>query len=251
MSIPMLVLNSLKKTDMDFRSLQGQDARGLRILAEYMEPYVRLKEAGIHRAIAVFGSARLRPGGTPDYCSAAVELGRRLAEWTEKEHPCGDRYHICTGGGPGIMESVGRGVASINRRLNIGLNISLPNEQHPNPYLDQDLIFEFHYFFMRKFWFANLAFGVVVFPGGFGTLDELFEVLTLVQTKKIPHRPVLLFGNAYWSRIVDIQLLVDRGFISSEDRDMFVCVDNVQDAYVYLTERLPTERDASIITSFD
>lgn len=219
--------------------LGSQDARELRILAEYIEPRARLKRAGVQRAIAIFGSARLRPSGSPDYCAAATELGRRFADWTSKQHVSGQRYHICTGGGPGIMEAVGRGVAAVDRRLNVGLNISLPREQHANPYVDPDLIFEFHYFFMRKFWFANLALGVVVFPGGFGTLDELFEVLTLIQTNKVAPRPLLLFGSSYWSRIIDMQLLVDRGFIDTKDRDLFICVDDVQRAYEYLIKRLP------------
>lgn len=229
--------------------LYSQDARELRILAEFIEPRARMKRAGIQRAIAIFGSARLRPGNSPDYCAAAAELGRRLAEWTSNKHLSGQRYHICTGGGSGVMEAVGRGVASVDRRLNVGLNISLPREQQPNPYLDPDLIFEFHYFFMRKFWFANLAQGVVVFPGGFGTIDELFEVLTLIQTRKVPPRPVVLFGSAYWSRVIDMQLLVDRGFIDIKDRELFVCVDDVLQAYECLIERLPNQHDSILMTS--
>ena len=227
--------------------LLSESAREIRILCEYLEPRARLRRARVQRGIAFFGSARLRPGRSPDYCAQASELARRLAEWTCLNHPSGQRYHICTGGGPGVMEAVGRGVAEIDRRLNVGLNISLPREQHANPYLDPDLTFEFHYFFMRKFWFTNLAQGVVAFPGGFGTLDELFEVLTLVQTKKMSPRPLVLFGMAYWSRVINTRLLVEWGLVDAKDPDLFICADSVDQAYEYLTERLPNQHGSDVL----
>lgn len=223
-------------TNPDF--MMGEDAREVRILCEYLEPKARLRRAGVHRALAFFGSARLRPGIDPDYCARATELAERLARWTMDSHPAESRFRFCSGGGPGIMEAVGKGVARVNRRLNIGLNISLQHEQHANPWLEQDLTFEFHYFFMRKFWFANLAQAVVAFPGGFGTLDELFEMLTMIQTGKIPARPVVLFGREFWSRVVDMALLSDRGLISGSDRQLFRCMDSVDDVFSYLTSNL-------------
>lgn len=216
----------------------GEDAREVRILCEYLEPRARLRQAGVRRALAFFGSARLRPGADPDYCAQATKLTERLARWTMDRHSAGSRFHFCSGGGPGIMEAVGKGVARVNRRLNIGLNISLQHEQHANPWLERDLTFEFHYFFMRKFWFANLAQAVVAFPGGFGTMDELFEMLTLIQTGKIASRPVVLFGSEFWSRVVDMVLLSDRGLISDSDKHGFVCMDSVDDVFSYLTSNL-------------
>lgn len=218
--------------------MMGEDAREVRILCEYIEPRTRLRRANVRRAMAFFGSARLRPGGDPDYCAQATELAMRLARWTMDRHPAGQRFHFCTGGGPGIMEAVGEGVARTNRRLNIGLNISLPHEQHANPWLDADLFFEFHYFFMRKFWFSNLAQAVVAFPGGFGTMDELFEMLTLIQTGKIEARPIVLFGSEFWTRAVNMTLLSDRGLISPKDVLQSICVDDVDEAFDYLTSTM-------------
>ena len=218
--------------------MMGEHAREVRILCEYLEPRTRLRQAGVRRAMAFFGSARLREGAEPDYCVMASELTEKLARWTIERHTPGDRFHFCSGGGPGLMEAVGKGVAQVDRRLNIGLNISLQHEQHANPWLEPELIFEFHYFFMRKFWFANLAQAVVAFPGGFGTLDELFEMLTLIQTSKTSRRPVILFGREFWNRVIDMPLLVERGLISPEDPELFIYVDDVDQAFDYLTARL-------------
>ena len=163
--------------------MMGPEARPLRILAEYLEPQERLQAQQVNRALIFFGSARLKPGRhdpvneSVDYYDQARLLAARLARWTIDTHTPGQRYFICTGGGPGIMEAANRGAADVDRSLSMGLNISLPHEQSANPYLSEPLNFEFHYFFMRKFWFMNVAHALIIFPGGFGTMDELFEVL--------------------------------------------------------------------------
>lgn len=218
--------------------LLGPEAREIRILSEYLEPRTRLMRAGVRHGMAFFGSARLRPGATPDYCRLAAEFAERLAAWTVAQHPPGVRYHFCTGGGPGLMQAVSEGVARVDRHLNIGLNISLPHEQHANPFLVPELTFEFHYFFMRKFWFANLAQALVAFPGGFGTFDEIFEILTLIQTDKMRPRPVVLFGREFWEKVVNFHELVDRGLISSGDVEGLQMFDEVEPAVQFVTSRL-------------
>lgn len=224
--------------------LNGDDARTLRILSEYLEPLSRLKREGVSRAIVAFGSARLRrhEAGVEgvDYFHEAAELGERLARWTSETHANKvDRYHLVTGGGPGIMEAFHEGSARIDRKLNVGMGISLPFEQHGNPWLDDEHGFEFHYFFMRKFWFMNLAKAVVVFPGGFGTLDELFEVLTLTQVGKSSPMPVVLYGSEFWKEILNIPALTRRGLISAKDELMYRYADTVEEAFEQLTIGLP------------
>lgn len=214
--------------------LMGEDAREVRILCEYLEPRTRLRQAGVRRGIAFFGSARLRPGGVPDYCAQASALAERLARWTCETHAPGQRFHFCTGGGPGVMEAASAGVARVDRSLNVGLNISLPHEQHANPWLLPELVFEFHYFFMRKFWFSNLAQAVVAFPGGFGTFDELFEMLTLLQTGKIAPRPVVLFGRQFWNDVVDFDQLARSGVIAESDTRLALCTDDMDEALDYI-----------------
>ncbi len=223
----------------NLKFLTGPDARGIRILCEYLEPQTRLRDQRVGRAIIFFGSARSREaqgerGG--DY-ALARELARRLARWTVDRHAPGQRFHICTGGGPGIMEAAHEGAALVDAKLNVGLNISLPFEQHVNPHVTDELGFEFHYFFMRKLWFANLAHGVVVFPGGFGTLDELFELLTLMQTGKLQRIPLVLFGREFWTGLVNFDRLVRHGLISAEDLELFLLTDSVDEAFAYLTDR--------------
>lgn len=239
--------------------LMGDAARGIRILSEYQEPKWRLETSDVKRAVIVFGSARIRPRdpalpartpprptapGTvpppevPDYYAMASDLAERIARWTLDTHAVGERYFLCTGGGPGIMEAVGAGAARVDRSLNIGLNISLPFEQHVNPHVDELHAFEFHYFFMRKFWFMNLAQAFVVFPGGYGTLDELFEVLTLIQTRKSRPMPILLFGREFWDGLINFERLAQRGLISPEDAHMFAIVDTVDAAFSHLVESL-------------
>ena len=164
--------------------LDSDDARPLRILAEYLEPMHAFHRARICDTIVFFGSARLAPDGPlGHYYDAARELARLVTTWSKNLPSHAHRYVVCTGGGGGIMEAANRGASEAGGRT-IGLNIGLPHEQRPNPYVTRELTFEFHYFFMRKLWFAHLARALVVFPGGFGTLDELTEILTLTQTRK-------------------------------------------------------------------
>jgi uncharacterized protein (TIGR00730 family) len=166
-----------------------------------------------------------------------VELARSITEWskglTGQHH-----FIICSGGSGGMMEAANRG-ASLARGKTIGLNIELPFEQTINPYVSRDLIFNFHYFFMRKFWFVYPAKALVVFPGGFGTMDEMFEVLTLIQTKKPSKKmPVILFGKAFWEEIINFDALVRWGVVSPHDLDIFHITDSVDDAFTYLTSQL-------------
>ena len=225
--------------------LMGEEARGVRILCEYLEPKMRLEQGGIRRAIILFGSARIRPlsesaraSGRPDYYAMAAGLAEQLAQWTLATHEASDRYHLVTGGGPGIMEAAHEGGARVDRALNVGFNISLPFEQHLNPHVELTRAFEFHYFFMRKFWFMNVAEAIVVFPGGFGTLDELFEVLTLSQTGKAKVMPILLFGREFWDGLVNFERLVERGMIERADVDRMNVVDSIDEAFAMLVARL-------------
>ncbi len=224
--------------------LLGEDARPVRILCEYLEPLARFEKHNIRRAIIFFGSARLQPISNPgpksgpDYCAMASDLAEKLAAWTLKTHVPKDRYYLCTGSGPGIMEAAGRGVARVDRNLSIGLNISLPFEQFMNEFVTPELAFEFHYFFMRKFWFMKLAEAMVVFPGGYGTFDELFEMLTLVQTGKSQPMPFVLFGREFWEEVINFKALARRGLISTDDVDRIFFADSVDQAYDYLTRRL-------------
>ena len=233
----------MKKLVKSYKSnefLMSEEARSVRILCEYLEPQRRLQREGIVNAIIFFGSARLgpKPKEGPDYFTAAAELTERLARWTVANHPADRRFHMVSGGGPGIMEAVHQGAARVDRRLNVGLNISLPFEQHLNQHVEASRAFEFHYFFMRKFWFMNLAQATVVFPGGFGTMDELFEVLTLVQTGKSRGMPTVLFGGEFWKKAVNFRFLLERGLIAKKDLDNFQLVDDVDGAYEYLTKNL-------------
>jgi uncharacterized protein (TIGR00730 family) len=220
--------------------LMSDEARSVRILCEYLEPRKRLEANGVNRAIILFGSARLRPNPEHgrDYYSEAADLAERIAHWTVATHERPNRYHLCTGGGPGIMEAVHEGGARVDRRLNLGLNISLPFEQHLNPHVDEQHAFEFHYFFMRKFWFLNVAEGVVAFPGGYGTMDELFEVLTLTQTGKSRRMPIVLYGREFWDGLFDFKRLAERGLISPDDVGMMETADTVDEAFAMLTRGL-------------
>ena len=229
--------------------MMSPEARTVRMLCEYLEPLTRLEREKVDQAIIFFGSARLRPkppdkstrGQAPagrDYCALATELAERLAAWTVREHPADHRYHFCTGGGPGIMEATASGVARVDRRLNIALNISLPFEQSVNDHVNPALTFEFHYFFMRKLWFMQLAAAMVVFPGGYGTFDELFEMLTLVQTGKAQPMPFVLFGREFWDEVVDFKALARRGLINGDDLDRIKFVDSVDEAFAHVSESL-------------
>lgn len=241
--------------------LTSPPARSIRILSEYVEPESRLRRDNIRDTIVFFGSARNanaeeaarlmasaqteeekahaeRARRSSVYYEAARSLAFRLTKWSNTVSGEEERFVIASGGGPGIMEAANRGACEAGGR-SIGFNISLPFEQYPNPYISEKLSFEFHYFFMRKYWFAYLAKALVVFPGGFGTLDELFEILTLVQTGKIrKSMQILLYGSDYWDKVLNFDALVEAGTISPDDLNLFKRVDDVDTAYDSLTSHL-------------
>jgi hypothetical protein len=244
--------------------MESKDARQLRILAEYLEPEKRFEHYKIDDTVVFMGSARLKPRDVAQdqlrraeagegevslrkarhdlemaqHYENARELARRLTEWSKQLGDNDRRFVICTGGGPGVMEAANRG-ASEARGMNIGLSITLPMEQHENPYVTRELGFEFHYFFMRKFWFTYMAKAVIFFPGGFGTLDELFEMLTLLQTHKIKkHMPIVLFGSEFWNEVVSFDALVKYGTIDEKDLELFTVTDSLDEAYDILTTEL-------------
>jgi uncharacterized protein (TIGR00730 family) len=261
----------------DLNFLKSDAARNIRVLCEMTEPGLRFAEEKIRDTIVLFGSARICPPAvakanlerlqaeindcasltaaqkkalhraecavkSAPYYDAAVKLSEELTKWSmslpsDHQH----RFTICSGGGPGIMEAANRGAHNAGGK-SIGLGISLPFEQGVNEYIPEVLQFEFHYFFVRKYWFVLLAKALVAFPGGFGTMDELFETLTLVQTKKIRKvPPIVLFGSKFWNSVVNFDTLVEWGTISAEDKDLFKIVDTVEEARDYIIEKL-TER---------
>ncbi|MGC2031524.1 MAG: TIGR00730 family Rossman fold protein [Steroidobacteraceae bacterium] len=214
----------------------GSDAaRPLRILAEYLEPLDAFRREQIKDTIVFFGSARLQENGPLGrYYQEARSLARLITEWSMSLSSATGRFVVCSGGGGGIMEAANRGAADAGGR-SIGLNISLPHEQRPNPYITPELGFEFHYFFMRKLWFAHLAKALIVFPGGFGTLDELTEIITLAQTKKLEREiPILLYGESYWNEIINFKALVRHEVISAEDLNLFTFIDEPAAALAHL-----------------
>lgn len=224
--------------------LESEDGRPLRILAEYLQPFESFRRQRVHETIVFFGSARItEEGPLGRYYSEARELARLVTEWSEGLASPVHRFLVCSGGGGGIMEAANRGASDAGGRT-IGLDISLPHEQRPNPYITRELCFQFHYFFMRKLWFAHLARAMVAFPGGFGTLDELFEMLTLSQTRKLD-RPmiILLYGGAYWNELVNFQALVRHGMISPEDLELFHIIDRPAEALEILKRELSTKMD--------
>ena len=229
--------------DEDF--LSSDEARPLRIMAEYLQPLRAFHEAHVSETVVFFGSARLRADGPNGrYVEEATELARRVTEWSLSLPDNGHRLVVCSGGGPGIMEAVNRGAALAGGR-SVGLNIGLPHEQRPNPYITPELSFEFHYFFMRKLWFAHLARAIVVFPGGFGTFDELFEMLTLAQTRKLDRNMlVLLYGSAYWKEVINFDALVRHGVIGAQDLELFSFVDDPATALSRLQEGIVLEAHA-------
>ena len=241
--------------------LNSGDARPLRLLAEYLEPKSRFDRHRIDDTVVFMGSARFvsreqaeaevaaaKPGAELERARArlansrwyedARELARRVTEWSKQLEDEDKRFVVCTGGGPGIMEAANRG-ASEAKGLNIGLTISLPVEEFDNRYTTRELSFHFHYFFMRKFWFAYLAKALIVFPGGFGTLDELFEIITLRQTRKMKkHLAIVLFGAQYWNEVVDFEALVRHGTIDRADLALFHRTDSVDEAFALVTRHL-------------
>ncbi len=217
------------------------DSRPLRILSEYLEPLSHFRHQRIRDTVVFFGSARLQENGPLGrYYRDARTLARMVTEWAETYAKATYRFVVCSGGGPGIMEAANRGAMDAEGKT-IGLNIGLPFEQFPNPYITPDLSFEFHYFFMRKFWFAYLAKALVVFPGGFGTLDELFELLTLTQTKKLSKKiQIVLYGSEYWKEVVNFDALLRHGMISQEDLSLFEYADDPDTAMNFLRTHLET-----------
>lgn len=256
--------------------LNSASARKIRVLCELTEPEHRFREQRIKDTIVMFGSARTLPPAEaekrlhaleaelegkdelgPDeaealqlaqarvrmapYYEACVELSRRLTEWSKELNDKHHRFLICSGGGPGIMEAANKG-ARLANGASVGLGISLPREQGINAYVPRDLGFEFHYFFIRKYWFMYLAKALVAFPGGFGTLDELFEVITLVQTGKVHKKvPVVIFGSAFWKNIINFDALADWGVINRRDLNLFKICDEVDEAFDYITNWLTRE----------
>ena len=240
--------------------LLRRETRGIRMQLELQKPDLAQTEAGIENTVVVFGSARFvseevaqtqlaqarASGDAP--AVAKAERALRNAAWYEQARefarmvsqqchclPSHERLHICTGGGPGIMEAANRGAHEAGAP-SVALNIVLPHEQSANPYVTPELSFKFHYFALRKMHFMMRAKALVAFPGGFGTLDELFEVMTLVQTRKAHTVPILLYGSDYWKRLLNLQVLVDEGTISAEDLDLFTCVDTPQQAWQHICD---------------
>jgi hypothetical protein len=262
-----------KKAYRDEEFLNSREARSVRVLCELLEPEKRFEEHSIKNTIVFFGSARILPleeaqahvdkleaglhttKHTEDvqetldraradlamahYYEEAAQLAEKLTEWS-LSLPENDRFYISSGGGPGIMEAGNRGALRAGGKT-VALNISLPHEQEPNSYQTQELSFEFHYFFMRKFWFVNLARALVVFPGGFGTCDELFELLTLVQTRKLNnYRSVLIYGSKFWKEVVNFEAFARWGMINREDLKIFKFCDTVDEAFAILKEEYTT-----------
>jgi hypothetical protein len=255
--MPEELKRSLKAyKNLDF--LNCPDARIIRILCEYLEPMRRFCQTGIRDTIVFFGSSQapstaqleimLKQEDLPEskrealsklckYRNDAVELARRLTEWSMSlDHD--QRFVICSGGGPGIMEAANEGAALAGGK-SIGLNISLPAEQMSNSHVTEELSFEFHYFFMRKFWFAYMAKALIIFPGGFGTLDELFEILTLIQTKKLQkNTAIIIYGSEYWNQVINFEKMLEWGTIREKDLDLFRFSDDPEDAFQRITKYL-------------
>ncbi len=219
--------------------LESPDGRGLRIMSEYYHPLSHLRDEKVQDTVVFFGSARIsETGPLARYYNEARELARIFTLWSNSlDHPS-RRFVVSTGGGPGIMEAANRGAADAGGK-SIGLNIGLPFEQFPNPYITPELSFEFHYFFMRKLWFAYPARAMVVFPGGFGTMDEMFEMLTLMQTQKLESKVVMvLYGTEYWRKVLNFEALIEFGTISPEDIHLFEEANDPQTALHILQDGL-------------
>ncbi|MDW7738534.1 MAG: LOG family protein [Bacillota bacterium] len=268
--------NNITKPEKAYKNLEflnSSDARIIRILSEFLEPMKRFREQKVYDTIVFFGSARTinrdeaasklasieskMAGNSKQldeaireeldfarhqmflskYYDEAVELASCLTSWS-KSLESSHRFVICSGGGPGMMEAANKGAIESGGK-SIGLNISIPMEQYSNPYITPDLNFEFHYFFMRKFWFVYLAKALVIFPGGFGTLDELFEVLTLIQTKKVlKEMPIVIYGSEYWNQVINFSAMAKYGTISKEDLKLIEFCDSVEGAFNYLRREL-------------
>lgn len=249
--------------------LSSAEGRGIRILSEYLEPEQRLNAMRVWHTAVFFGSARILDRETAEkqlaeakmsttdaaalhtaavqlemsrYYEDARKLASMITEWS-RSLPEEERLFVCSGGGGGIMEAANRGASEAGGRT-IALNIQLPFEQAANPYTQEDLTFDFHYFFMRKFWFVYRAKVIVVFPGGFGTLDELLESLTLTQTGRVEKRmPIIIYGKSFWDRVVDFRVLAEKGMVSDIDLDLFHFSDTPEDAFEYVKEKLSFETE--------
>ena len=219
--------------------LNSPDARAMRILAEFLEPLAHFRREKVRDTVVFFGSARIREDGPmAHYYQDARKLAKMLTEWADQFTNGTYRFVVCSGGGPGIMEAANRGANEAGGKT-VGLNIGLPFEQFPNPWITPSLSFEFHYFFMRKFWFAYLSKALVVFPGGFGTMDEMMEVLTLTQTQKLAKRmAIVLYGSEYWKEIINFDALVRHGMVSPEDLSLFEYADTPETAFEILKTNL-------------
>ncbi|MBC7928906.1 MAG: TIGR00730 family Rossman fold protein [Bryobacteraceae bacterium] len=237
--VPQAVRKPVAYKNSEF--IEGPDGRGLRILSEYLQPLSHLRDEKVQDTVVFFGSARIHENGPlARYYNEARELARLFTQWSDSLDHASRRFVVSTGGGPGIMEAANRGAWEAQGK-SIGLNIGLPFEQFPNPYITPELSFEFHYFFMRKFWFAYPARAMVIFPGGFGTMDEMFEMLTLMQTQKIESKIILvLYGTDYWHKVINFDALVEFGTISPEDIHLFQEADDPQTALRILQEGLGT-----------
>ena len=219
--------------------LDSPDARAVRILSEYLEPYAHFRHQKVRDTVVFFGSARSEEQGLMGkYYREARELGRLVTQWSNQLPDDSRRFVVCSGGGPGIMEAANRGATEAGGK-SVGLNIGLPFEQLPNPFITPELSFQFHYFFMRKFWFVYLAKAMVFFPGGFGTMDELMEVLTLVQTQKLNKKIIIvLYGTSFWKDVLHLEALVRYGTISPEDLELVQYADDPAAALKILQEGL-------------
>lgn len=232
--------------------LDSPQARTVRILSEYLEPMKRLNEEQVFSTVVFFGSSRAQSpcdeaqrkvgsGGhstISDYYNEARELARLITEWSSQMGKPEHHLVICTGGGPGIMEAANRGALDISSAKTIGMNVSLKDTQLLNPYISPNLGFEFHYFFMRKFFLIQRALAHVFFPGGYGTMDELMEVLTLMQTGKIPHRPTVIYGTAFWKKVLNLDEMVRWGVIDEKELNLFRFADTPRDALEYIKKSL-------------
>ena len=246
----------IKKAYDNLEFLHGRSARHLRVLAEFIEPEERLRKHGICNTIVFFGSSqsvdnRTFRKQTPDSTvvpekavrvsnayESCVELAKRITSWSQKIKEPAKRFYVCSGGGPGIMEAANKG-AKLAGGKSIGFNITLPLEQFLNHYVSPELCFNFHYFFIRKFWFLYYAKALIGFPGGFGTMDEVFELLTLLQTEKIEKKvPVVLFDKMFWNEVINFKALQEYGTIRAVDLKLFKILDNVDEAFEYITGQL-------------
>jgi uncharacterized protein (TIGR00730 family) len=229
---------------LDPEFLESLEGRTLRILSEYLSPMARLERAKINSTILFLGSAKADPTNADSafyrYYWEAEELAYLLAKWAiGLKKPAGKDFVVCTGAGPGIMEAANRGAARAGGKT-IGMNILLPQPQRPNPYITPDLTFSFHYFFMRKFWLTYKAKAVIAFPGGYGTLDEFFEIVTLLQTSKISKKEMILvlYGADYWKDLIRFDSMVEKGAVCAADLSLFRIVSTPRQAFLYLKKRL-------------